>query len=166
MRSFVIVLVIGCSAFLLGVMTNKTKWISKKSNSFSTKEQIKEPLKLGAFSISLVVKDIDSSYSFYSKLGFKILGGDLKKKYVILKSDNTLIGLFEGMISENMLTFNPGWNEQGKNSKTYTDIRKIYHSLHQNGTFFLTELTGNESGPAYFMLKDPDGNILLFDQHR
>lgn len=166
MRSFVVLVVVCCSAFLLGMMTDQSNWISKSKNSFSSNKHEKEPLKLGAFSLSLVVKDIDSSYLFYTKLGFKVLGGDLKKKYVILKSDNTLIGLFEGMISENMLTFNPGWNQKGKNSKTYTDIRTIYHSLLQNNALFLTELKGEETGPAYFMITDPDGNVLLFDQHR
>lgn len=154
-----------CVAFLLGSMYKEEKWMKVKKSMFQSNEPMTNRLKLGAFSLSLVVKDIDSSYQFYSNLGFKVLGGDIKKKYLILKSESTLIGLFEGMISENMLTFNPGWNDQGKNSKSYTDIRIIYHSLLQKGALFLTKLTGEESGPAYFMLKDPDGNVLLFDQH-
>lgn len=125
-----------------------------------------ENMKLGAFSISLSVKDIHASKAFYEKLGFTVFGGDLKKNYLIMKNENTLIGIFQGMFEGNMLTFNPGWDQDAKDLDDYTDIRKIQRHLKENGIAINQEADENTSGPASFVVTDPDGNILLFDQHR
>ena len=111
-------------------------------------------MKLGAFSVSLNVKDIVISKAFYENLGFNVLAGDVKKKYLIMKNDNALIGLFEGMFEKNILTFNPGWNENGKNIEPFDDVRAIQHLLKEKGIKQDTEIeAGNTSGPASIFLK-------------
>jgi len=122
-------------------------------------------MKLGAFSISLAVKDIQVSKDFYEKLGFKVLSGGLEKKYLIMKNENSLIGLFEGMFEENILTFNPGWDENGKEVAHYDDVRAIEKDLASKGLEFSQQTDGSEKGPAHFVIKDPDGNHILVDQH-
>lgn len=123
-------------------------------------------LNLGAFSMSLKVKDIQASFDFYSKLGFQIIGGELEQKWLILKSGDCVIGLFEGMFEKNMLTFNPGWNQSGENTEPFDDIRNIQKELLSNG-IEISMLVDEESvGPGYFTIEDPDGNPILFDQHR
>ena len=123
-------------------------------------------MKLGAFSVSLSVKDIKVSKKFYENLGFAQLGGDLAKNYLIMKNENSIIGLFQGMFEGNILTFNPGWDENGKETNTFLDIRKIQQELKSKGTNIGTEIEKDTSGPASFMITDPDGNVILFDQHR
>jgi len=123
-------------------------------------------MKLGAFSISLSVKDINASKAFYENLGFSVLGGDLKMNYLIMKNDNALIGLFQGMFEGNILTFNPGWDENGANSEVYDDIRNIQKGLKESGISIPNEVDENTSGPASFTITDPDGNVILIDQHR
>ena len=123
-------------------------------------------MKLGAFSISLSVKDIHASKEFYEKLGFSKLAGDLERNYLIMKSGETLIGLFQGMFEGNILTFNPGWDENGKETDSFVDIRKIQQELKSKGIDIGTEIEQESSGPANFMTADPDGNIILIDQHR
>jgi catechol 2,3-dioxygenase-like lactoylglutathione lyase family enzyme len=123
-------------------------------------------LKLGAFSVSLNVKDLKTSKEFYEKMGFKVFGGGMEKNYLIMKSGNSLIGLFQGMIEENILTFNPGWDEDAANIDNFDDVRKIQNHLKTKGITIENEIEGITSGPAFFMLTDPDGNKILFDQHR
>lgn len=123
-------------------------------------------MKLGAFSISLDVKDLKASKAFYEKLGFKKLGGDLNMNYLIMKNDNALIGLFQNMFKGNILTFNPGWDENGKNTKQFLDIRNIQLELKNKGLDVGTLISNQTKGPAHFMMKDPDGNVILMDQHR
>jgi catechol 2,3-dioxygenase-like lactoylglutathione lyase family enzyme len=123
-------------------------------------------MKLGAFSISLSVKDINASKAFYEKLGFTAFAGDAAKKYLILKNGNALIGLFEGMFEKNMLTFNPGWDEQATNVEPYDDVREIQRHLKNNGIGLTAEADENSTGPAYLIATDPDGNTILIDQHR
>ena len=123
-------------------------------------------MKLGAFSISLSVKDLNISKEFYEKLGFTVLGGSPEKKYLIMKNDNALIGLFQGMFQGNILTFNPGWDETAHNLDNFEDIRKIQNQLKLSGIALLTEADEKTKGPASIMLKDPDGNMILVDQHR
>ena len=125
-----------------------------------------ENMKLGAFSVSLSVKDITVSQEFYENLGFIVFAGDINQNYLIMKNGNTLIGLFQGMFQGNMLTFNPGWDENGQNLKEFTDIRKIQRHLKDSGIDINPEADENTTGPASFIVTDPDGNVLLFDQHR
>lgn len=123
-------------------------------------------MKLGAFSVSLSVKDIKASQAFYETLGFKKYAGDLEKKYLIMKNENSLIGLFEGMFEGNILTFNPGWDENANNLENFEDIREIQKHLQNNNIKLTTEVAEDTSGPASFMITDPDGNVILIDQHR
>lgn len=122
-------------------------------------------MRLGAFSISLSVKDIALSRAFYEKLGFVQFGGDQEQKWLILKNGDTLIGLFEGMFPKNMLTFNPGWDQDGQNLNDFDDVRDIQKSLLAAGVKLDSQTEGNE-GPASITLIDPDGNPILIDQHR
>jgi catechol 2,3-dioxygenase-like lactoylglutathione lyase family enzyme len=123
-------------------------------------------MKLGAFSVSLNVKDIKASKQFYEHLGFKAFAGDLDKNYLIMKNEHTLIGLFQGMFEGNILTFNPGWDENAQNIEDFEDIRAIQKQLKGNGIQLTSEADENSSGPASIMLTDPDGNVILMDQHR
>jgi len=121
---------------------------------------------LGAFSISLAVKDIKASKGFYEKLGFKDLGGDIDQNWVILKNGDHIIGLFQGMFEHNILTFNPGWDEDANNLDEFTDVREIQRQLKAQGIVLNEEADESTEGPAYITLVDPDGNPILIDQHR
>ncbi|NMH88941.1 VOC family protein [Flavivirga algicola] len=120
---------------------------------------------LGAFSISLSVKDINASKVFYENLGFEVFAGDLEKNYLIMKNGNALIGLFQGMFEYNILTFNPGWDESANKLSDYTDVREIQKHLKSKNTKLEREADQNTSGPASVVLYDPDGNTILIDQH-
>lgn len=126
----------------------------------------KKNMKLGAFSVSLSVKDIKTSKKFYESLGFVVLAGDLEKNYLIMKNENSLIGLFQGMFENNILTFNPGWDENGKNTEQFDDIREIQHQLLNNAIQIENKIDEKTAGPASLMITDPDGNVILLDQHR
>jgi catechol 2,3-dioxygenase-like lactoylglutathione lyase family enzyme len=123
-------------------------------------------MQLGAFSVSLAVKDILASRDFYEKLGFSALGGDAAKGWLILKNGAHVIGLFQGMFDKNMLTFNPGWDQAAQEFNPYTDVRELQARLKAQGIVPIQETDETGSGPAYFMVADPDGNPILFDQHR
>jgi lactoylglutathione lyase len=123
-------------------------------------------MKLGAFSVSLAVKDIHVSREFYSKLGFVDFGGDIDQNWIIMKNGDHLIGLFQGMFEENILTFNPGWDQNASDLESFTDVREIHKKLSENGAVPEPEVEFDESGPGSFSLKDPDGNTILIDQHR
>ena len=120
---------------------------------------------LGAFSISLAVKDIKASKEFYEKLGFKILGGDISQNWLILKNGEAVIGIFQGMFEKNMLTFTPGWDGNAQKLDTFTDVRELQSQLKVQGVEITTKADESTTGPAYFMLIDPDGNPILVDQH-
>ena len=122
-------------------------------------------MELGAFSMSLNVKDIAASRAFYEKLGFTVFGGNQDDRWLILKSGSTLIGLFEGMIEKNTLTFNPGWDSDAQNLANYTDVREIQRRLKSHGIPLLQEVDETSSGPGYITVEDPDGNQILIDQH-
>lgn len=122
-------------------------------------------MELGAFSISLAVKDIEVSRQFYQKLGFSVFGGDQSQNWLILKNGDTVIGLFQGMFEKNLLTFNPGWSQEAEKLEYFTDIRDLQKALKAKGLTLLNEVLEDSSGPAYFMLQDPDGNTILVDQH-
>ncbi|KPM48091.1 VOC family protein [Jiulongibacter sediminis] len=123
-------------------------------------------MKLGAFSMSLNVKDLKISKAFYEKLGFVVFGGAMEQNYLIMKNGNALIGLFQGMFPGNILTFNPGWDENARNMEDFDDIRQIQKHLKENGITITSEADENTEGPASLMLSDPDGNVILLDQHR
>ncbi|MGJ8659281.1 MAG: VOC family protein [Cellulophaga fucicola] len=122
-------------------------------------------MKLGAFSISLNVKDIKISKEFYKKLGFTVFAGDIDKKYLILKNESTVVGLFEGMFDKNMLTFNPGWDQNANKLENYNDIRDIQKQLITSGLEPSIKADENSTGPASIIIIDPDGNPILLDQH-
>ena len=123
-------------------------------------------MKLGAFSVSLNVKDINKSKSFYENLGFQVFGGEINQNWLIMKNENCIIGLFQGMFEKNILTFNPGWNENAENLESFTDIRELQKQLKVKGMNILTEADESGEGPAHFTIEDPDGNQILVDQHR
>ncbi|SMO77290.1 Catechol 2,3-dioxygenase [Saccharicrinis carchari] len=123
-------------------------------------------MKLGAFSISLAVKDIQKSKEFYENLGFTDLGGDINQKWLIMKNGNAIIGLFEGMFENNIITFNPGWDENAQNIEDFDDVRVIQEQLKKSGMALNSEVDSGTSGPAHISLTDPDGNNILIDQHR
>ncbi len=122
-------------------------------------------MELGAFSISLAVKDIAASQAFYEKLGFTQLGGDASEKWLILKNGDHVIGLFEGMFDRNLLTFNPGWTQGGQPLAHFTDVRELQRQLKAQGVTPATEADESTTGPASFVVIDPDGNPVLIDQH-
>jgi predicted lactoylglutathione lyase len=122
-------------------------------------------MKLGVFSLSLSVKDIHASKAFYEKLGFTTFGGNIDQKWLILKNDQCIIGLFQGMFEKNMLTFNPGWDVNASKLESFTDIREIQKELKVQGMTLNSEADENTVGPASIVLTDPDGNPILLDQH-
>lgn len=121
---------------------------------------------IGAFSISLAVKDIRVSREFYEKLGFSAMMGETDQNWLIMKNGDAVIGLFQGMFDRNILTFNPGWDQDAKEVNPFRDIRTIQEELKAGGISFLNEVQADTEGPGSFMLLDPDGNQILFDQHR
>ena len=122
-------------------------------------------MNLGAFSVSLSVKDIAASREFYEKLGFRPVGGDPEQNWQILRNGHVTIGLFHGMFEGNILTFNPGWDSQAQPVDDFTDVRELQRSLKAQGIKMTVEADESGDGPASFMLQDPDGNAILFDQH-
>ncbi|MFC1524181.1 VOC family protein [Thermodesulfobacteriota bacterium] len=122
-------------------------------------------MNLGAFSISLAVKDIEASRSFYEKFGFREFGGDISQNWLILKNGDHIIGLFQGMFEKNTLTFNPGWDQNASPHETFTDIRDLQRRLKAQGVELLSEADEKTIGPASFIAVDPDGNPILVDQH-
>ncbi len=123
-------------------------------------------MKLGAFSASLSVKDLQVSKEFYEKLGFSVFAGEMDKNYLIMKNEQTLIGLFQGMFEGNILTFNPGWDQSAGVVDPFEDVRDIQKNLKAEGLTLMTEADEGTTGPASFMIQDPDGNTILVDQHR
>jgi lactoylglutathione lyase len=132
------------------------------AETFFTKEK---GMELGAFSISLAVKDLQASKQFYEKFGFKVFGGDQSKDWLIMKNGDRVIGLFHGMFEKNILTFNPGWDSSAKKLAAFTDVRELQRQLKAQGVRIVTEADESTTGPASFMAVDPDGNPVLVDQH-
>jgi len=122
-------------------------------------------MELGAFSVSLAVKDIEVSKLFYEKLGFRVFAGNQSQNWLIMKNGDHAIGLFQGMFDKNILTFNPGWNSDAQQLKEFTDIRELQRQLKDSGITMITEADESSTGPASFMIVDPDGNAILLDQH-
>lgn len=121
-------------------------------------------MKLGGFSVSLSVKDLKASREFYETLGFKVFAGD-PENYLIMKNEETLIGLFKGIFENNILTFNPGWDANAQKLNGYKEVRSMQKHLKENGIQLQQETDENGSGPVSFVVLDPDGNAILFDQH-
>jgi len=161
----VLILLIG--VLLISCSQNKKEEIKSTENPTDLTEAIenKETMKLGAFSVSLNVKDLKASKAFYEKLGFTVFGGDMEMNYLIMKNGNSLIGLFQGMFENNILTFNPGWDENAKELESYDDVREIQKQLKNKGLTLESEADENTSGPASLVIKDPDGNVIFIDQH-
>jgi len=122
-------------------------------------------MKLGAFSISLSVKDLATSKAFYEKFGFSDMGGNADQGWLIMKNETKVIGLFQGMFEKNMLTFNPGWDQGAQALEDFEDVRDLQKKLKADGVEFMSEADESTSGPASFMVLDPDGNPILVDQH-
>lgn len=122
-------------------------------------------MELGAFSISLNVKDLEISKLFYEKLGFEVFGGDAAQNWLILKNGDTTIGLFQGMFEKNILTFNPGWDSEANIMEEFTDVRELQRALISQNVEFVSKADENTTGPASFIIEDPDGNPILVDQH-
>ena len=122
-------------------------------------------MELGAFSVSLAVKDIQASRQFYEKLGFTRFMGDPAQHWLIMKNGEHIIGLFQGMFEKNILTFNPGWDQDARPVGSFTDVRDLQRRLRGEGVQFVTEADETTTGPGSFMVVDPDGNTILVDQH-
>ena len=122
-------------------------------------------MQLGTFSISLAVKDIAASRSFYEKFGFQVFHGDQTQNWLILKNGDCVIGLFQGMFDKNIMTFNPGWDANAQKLGTFTDVRELQRKLKAQGVQLVNEADESTTGPASFIAVDPDGNPILFDQH-
>jgi catechol 2,3-dioxygenase-like lactoylglutathione lyase family enzyme len=162
------------SVIVAGISIAPLKAFSTSTTAFNN-TGIKTPLnssllnettmKPGAFSMSLAVKDLQASKEFYEHLGFHVFGGDMKSNYLIMKNGNALIGLFYGMFTNNILTFNPGWDENAKKMDSFDDVRVIQQHLKKKGIKLESEADEKTTGPASFVIRDPDGNMILFDQH-
>ena len=122
-------------------------------------------MQLGAFSVSLAVKDIEASKVFYEKFGFKVVGGDQSQNWLILRNASHTVGLFQGMFDQNILTFNPGWDAEAQPLDSFTDIRDIQRQLKERGIQLVSEADEKTTGPASLVATDPDGNTILIDQH-
>lgn len=122
-------------------------------------------MELGNFSVSLAVKDIEASKLFYEKLGFSVFMGDQSQNWLIMKNGDRTIGLFQGMFEKNILTFNPGWDSDGQPLGKFTDVRELQRRLKASGVDMISEADEGSTGPASFMIADPDGNTILVDQH-
>ena len=122
-------------------------------------------MELGNFSISLAVKDLQASRDFYEKLGFTVFAGEAEQNWLILKNGDHVIGLFQGMFEKNMLTFNPGWDNNAQSLENFTDVRELQRRLKGQGVALVSEADEKTTGPASFVAVDPDGNPILVDQH-
>jgi len=147
-------------------MIQKDLDIEGKSLHLSVFTFTYRPMKLGAFSISLTVKDLAASRAFYEQLGFDALGGDPSHNYLIMKNGDAVIGLFQGMFENNIITFNPGWDQSAQPVDAFDDVRAIQAQLKAAGVPLATEADPDSTGPASFVVVDPDGNAILVDQHR
>jgi catechol 2,3-dioxygenase-like lactoylglutathione lyase family enzyme len=152
------------TALLIGVLAVLSASASSPGPG-ETAEAEEEIMELGAFSVSLAVKDLAASRTFYEKLGFRVVAGDAGQGWLILRNQSGTIGLFHGMFERNIMTFNPGWDRNGEPVPEFDDVREIQRRLKERGLELSTEADAGSSGPASLMLTDPDGNPILIDQH-
>lgn len=150
----------------IGLVASFTIGATLTSMTTNNNRMENENLTLGVFSNSLSVKDLKVSKAFYEKLGFSAMGGSMESNYLIMKNGNSIIGLFQGMFEGNIMTFNPGWDENAQNVKEFDDIRKIQKVISEKGIHLENKIDESTSGPASIMFTDPDGNMILIDQHR
>jgi predicted enzyme related to lactoylglutathione lyase len=153
-----------CFGFSFRNFTRQSTSTEQTENNIKIKKETN--MKLGAFSISLSVKDLKASKEFYENLGFTAFTNTMEQNYLIMKNENALIGLFQGMFEGNLLTFNPGWDENAKNIEKFDDVREIQRQLKNSGTKLTAEADEKATGPASLIVTDPDGNVILIDQHR
>jgi len=162
-------LVLVCNEDATVQRLQRAKLYARTSGETLTDKQTKQQqrdMKLGAFSVSLNVKDIEVSKQFYESLGFTVFAGSMASKYLIMKNEHALVGLFQGMFEGNILTFNPGWDYDAQNLEQFDDIRTIQRELKSQGLSLSAEADESTTGPASIMLTDPDGNVILLAQHR
>ncbi len=157
MRNYTTIILV--VALVAGAMSHATNAEDKD------KKAKKMTMKLGAFSVSLAVKDIHKSRAFYEKLGFRKVAGEIKQNWIVLQNDRTTVGLFQGMFPKNLMTFNPGWNHKKETLKEFMDVREIQAQLEKSGIKITTRADPATTGPASMTIADPDGNTILFDQH-
>jgi len=155
----------GFGFYVNSLIARKAETTSDRPPIHTNKEKTNH-MKLGAFSVSLSVKDLQISKAFYESLGFTHFAGDPASNYLIMKNEHALVGLFQGMFQGNILTFNPGWDENAANIEQFDDVRAIQQELKNKGIKLDNEVDEKTSGPAGFMVTDPDGNVILIDQHR
>lgn len=154
---------IGCLLISLGLGGSVE---AQNSMSGAVDQRQGDSMDLGAFSVSLSVQDLAKSRDFYQKLGFAVAGGNESENWLIMRNGDHVIGLFQGMFERNILTFNPGWSQSAENLEEFTDIRELQQQIRDGGIRLESEADAATSGPASFMVIDPDGNPILFDQHR
>jgi len=154
--------VISLCSFSAGMLVSDSNSVM----AFTTTHKLNNYMKLGAFSVSLSVANLEVSRKFYETLGFKVKAGSMDMNYLIMKNEDILVGLFQGMFEGNILTFNPGWDQDAQNTEDFDDVRALQQQLKNAGLKLETEADENSDGPASFSLKDPDGNFILVDQHR
>lgn len=149
--------------FIIATLTGTA---SSQTTTHKEQQPVKKPqMQLGIFSVSLAVKDIHASKAFYEKLDFQQVGGNIEQNWVVLQNDTTTIGLFQGMFEKNILTFCPGWNKEKETLKDFQDVRELQSKLKKRGLKLDTQADKSTTGPASFTLTDPDGNMILVDQH-
>lgn len=158
MKSIISALILGSG--ILGYATH-----SMGTSAITVQDTERDPMQLGAFSVSLTVKDLTVSKAFYEKLGFQPVGGDATQNWIVLGNGSTKIGLFQGMFEENILTFNPGWAQDKTPLDTFEDVREIQARLKAAGVKLSVEADPDSDGVAHIVLQDPDGNQILVDQH-
>lgn len=163
MKNTVLLILGFASAFCFGFLVKPS---APAFPDLSNERSMTESLKLGAFSVSLSVKDLQASKDFYENLGFTHFAGSKEQNYLIMKNESTLIGLFQGMFDGNILTFNPGWDENAGALDAFDDVRIIQKHLKSKGVTLISEANESTTGPASMMVRDPDGNLILIDQHR
>jgi catechol 2,3-dioxygenase-like lactoylglutathione lyase family enzyme len=155
------ILAAGCAAALAATLT--ARWSQEVATD---RAPAPDPtMQLGNFSVSLTVKDLRASQAFYERLDFRVVGGDVEQNWLILQNGTTTIGLFQGMFERNILTFNPGWTHEQETLESFQDVRELQRTLEARGLQLQTRADESTDGPASFVLVDPDGNPLLFDQH-
>lgn len=150
---------------LLACLTAGCQSAPTEQAALAPSNQATRAMDLGNFSVSLAVKDLAASRAFYENLGFTQVGGEAAQNWLILQNGTTTIGLFQGLFEGNILTFNPGWNHASERLDSFTDIRELQRQLQSKGVSFLTQADESSTGPASFMITDPDGNNILVDQH-
>ncbi|HMR90528.1 MAG TPA: VOC family protein [Saprospiraceae bacterium] len=157
--------IIGITFLPFKMISSSLVQMTEPSNTIIQSQNKLEAMKLGVFSVSLNVKDLTISKVFYENLGFTVFAGDLKMNYLIMKNESTIIGLFQGMFEKNILTFNPGWDENAQKLDSFIDVRDIQKNLKNKGIKLEVEADETTTGPANIVVLDPDGNPILFDQH-